>query len=70
MPDIGGITAYSKDLERQRDALLKELETLKKRFENGEISEEEYKEERHKIERKIVEVMDRLAQMRFLMGRA
>ncbi len=70
MPDIGGIKAYSKDLEKQRDALLKELETLKKRFESGEISEEEYKKERHKVERKIVEVMDRLAQMRFLMGRA
>jgi len=70
MPDIGDISAHSKNLEKQRDALLKDLENLKERLKNGEISEDEYNEERRKIERKIVEVMDRLAQMRFLMGRA
>jgi regulator of replication initiation timing len=70
MPDLGDISAHSKNLEKQRDALLKDLENLKERLKNGEISEDEYQEERRKIERKIVEVMDRLAQMRFLMGRA
>jgi len=70
MPGFEDISAYSKSLERQRDALLRDLENLKERFKNGEISEGEYREERRKVERKIVEVMDRLAQMRFLMGRA
>ena len=70
MPGLGDISTHSKNLEKQRDTLLKDLENLKERLKRGEISEDEYKEERHKIERKIVEVMDRLAQMRFLMGRA
>lgn len=64
-PDIG---SYSKSLEKQRDALVKELKALEERRKKGDLSEEEYKEKRHKIERSLVEIMDRLAQAKFLMG--
>ncbi len=57
-----------KQLERERDSLLKELKDLDRRLKEGEISEEEYKEKRHTIERELVEIMDRLIQMGFIMG--
>ena len=62
------IHAYSKDLERQRDSLLDDLKALVERFEKGEIDEGQYKYKRHEIERTLVEIMDRLAQARFLSG--
>ena len=68
MFDVEGVAARIKDLEMQRDRLLDELKSLDKKHEKGEVDEETYKKERHKIERSIVEVMDRLAQMRFLSG--
>jgi len=58
----------AKSLERQRDQLLKELKSLDENYKKGKIDEQTYKAKRHEIERAIVEVMDRLAQMRFLMG--
>ncbi len=64
------ISAYSKDLERKRDSLLKDLKALEERRKKGEINEENYKEKRREIERALVEIMDRLAQARFLMGQA
>lgn len=64
------ISAMAKSLEKQRDQLLKELKSLDENYKKGKISEETYKAKRHEIERAIVEVMDRLAQMRFLMGEA
>jgi len=63
--DIG---AYSKDLERQRDSLLNDLKALEDRHKKGVLTEEQYKERRREIERALVEIMDRLAQARFLMG--
>ena len=57
-----------KQLERERDALLKELKDLDSSLKEGEIGEEEYKDRRHTIERGLVEVMDRLIQMGFIMG--
>ena len=62
------IKEKAKHLEKQRDALLKEFKELEKMHREGQINEEEYKERRHKIERGLVEIMDRLAQMKFLMG--
>ncbi|MBS7624150.1 hypothetical protein KEJ29_01045 [Candidatus Bathyarchaeota archaeon] len=62
------IGAMAKSLERQRDQLLKELKSLDENYKKGKIDEQTYKAKRHEIERAIVEVMDRLAQMRFLMG--
>ncbi len=60
----------SKELEKERDALLEELKELGKKRERGEITEDEYHQRRYSIERALVEIMDRLAQMRFLMGQA
>ena len=57
-----------KELQRRRDELLDELKELEKKRKSDEISEEEYKERRHTIERGLVEIMDRLAQMRFIMS--
>lgn len=64
------ISATAKNLEKQRDHLLKELKKLDEEYKKGKIDEETYKSRRHRIEREIVEVMDRLAQMNFLMGQA
>ena len=65
-----GASERIKDLEKQRDNLLEELKNLDEKLKKGEIDEDTYKKERHRIERNIVEVMDRLAQMRFLAGEA
>jgi uncharacterized membrane protein len=64
------IRATSKNLEKQRDRLLSELKSLEEDYKKGKIGEDAYKAKRHEIERAIVEIMDRLAQMRFLMGQA
>jgi len=62
------IKGRAKSLEKQRDELLKELKKLNEDYKKGKINEDTYKAKRHEIERAIVEVMDRLAQMHFLMG--
>ncbi|MEM1530368.1 MAG: hypothetical protein QXH19_03865 [Candidatus Bathyarchaeia archaeon] len=64
------IGEMAKSLERRRDQLLKELKKLDEEYKKGKIDKESYEEKRKEIERTIVEVMDRLAQMRFLMGQA
>ena len=69
MFNVEGAAGRIKDLEMQRDKLLDELKSLDEKHKKGEIDEETYKKERHRIERNIVEVMDRLAQMRFLSGK-
>jgi len=70
MFSIEGIGARTKELEKQRDRLVDELKKLEGKRKKGEVDENTYKEKRHDIERAIVEVMDRLAQMRFLAGEA
>jgi len=67
---VKGLGSRTKDLEKQRDKLVEELKNLEKRRESGEIDEDEYKKKRHDAERAVVEVMDRLAQMKFLSGQA
>ena len=64
------VSEAAKNLEKQRDRLLEELKKLDEDYKKGKIEEEAYKNKRHSIERAIVEVMDRLAQMNFLMGQA
>jgi len=68
MFNVEGAAGRIKDLEIQRDRLVDELKKLDKKREKGEIDEDTYKKERHRIERNIVEIMYRLAQMRFLSG--
>ena len=67
---VKGLGSRTKDLEKQRDELVEELKNLDKRRETGEIDEDEYKKKRQDAERAVVEVMDRLAQMKFLSGQA
>lgn len=55
-------------LLKERDRLVDELQKLVKRYEKGELDEETYKRNRYDIERQIVEVMDRIAQLKFLLG--
>lgn len=57
-----------KRLLKERDRLVDELQKLVKRYEKGELDEETYKRNRYDIERQIVEVMDRIAQLKFLLG--
>ncbi|MEM0023160.1 MAG: hypothetical protein QW407_00235 [Thermofilaceae archaeon] len=57
-----------KALEKRRAELEKELESLIKRRERGEIGEEQFEELRVKLEREFIEVMDRIAQLRFIVG--
>ena len=67
---VKGLGSRTKDLEKQREKLVEELKDLEKRRERGEIDEDECKKKRHDAERAVVEVMDRLAQMKFLSGQA
>jgi HEPN domain-containing protein len=69
------LMAGDKDVEREykrllkeRDRLVDELRKLKKRYETGELDDETYNRNRYDIERQIVEVMDRIAQLKFLLG--
>lgn len=57
-----------KALEKKKKELEEELERLVKRKNEGEISEEEFHECKSKIEREYIEVMDRLAQLRFIVS--
>jgi len=57
-----------KALEKRQKELVKELEELIKKRERGEISEEEFNAQKVKIEREYIEVMDRLAQLRFIVS--
>jgi len=68
MFNVEGVEARTKDLQKQADKLVDELKKLEERRKKGELDENTYKEKRREIERNIVEVMDRLAQMQFLAG--
>ena len=64
----GDIDLKSKDLEKHRDLLLDSLKKLEEKHKQGKVSEEDYRQKKHKIERSFVEIMDRLAQIRFRGG--
>ncbi len=56
------------ELNRKREELTQKLEELQRQHEKGLISDEEYANESKKIQRELVEVMDRIVQMEFLSG--
>ena len=66
--DPSAIKSTIEELTREKDRLVEELLSLKDKYKKGKISKEEYKEKRRRIERKIVEVMDRLVQLGFILG--
>ncbi len=55
-------------LEKRRKELENELMELVRRRERGEIGEEEFQEAKLRLEREFIEVMDRLAQLRFIVS--
>lgn len=55
-------------LQNELEVFVKDLKNLEKKYENGEIGEEEYEEKKNVIERSLVELMDRLSQMKFILG--
>lgn len=57
-----------KALEKRRRELEDELEELIRKRDSGEIGEEEFNERRLKLEREFIEIMDRLAQLRFIVS--
>lgn len=57
-----------KALEKRRKELVEELEQLVEKRKRGEIGEEEFAEKKSQLEREFIEVMDRLAQLRFIVG--
>ena len=59
---------YLKELLRKKEELEKRMELLNKKKNKKQITDEEYQKERKKIEREFIEVMDRLAQMRYIVG--
>ena len=59
---------YLKELLRKKEELEKEMEILNKKKNKKQITDEEYQKERKKIEREFIEVMDRLAQMKYIVG--
>lgn len=56
-----------KALEKRRDEIIAELETLEEK-KGGELSEEEFVQRRTALEREFVEVMDRIMQLRFIVS--
>ncbi len=66
--DPSAIKSTIEKLTKERDKLVEELLSLKDKYEKREISKEEYEEKRREVERKIVEIMDRLVQLGFILG--
>lgn len=67
------VTPLSAEDERRRliDEKKKtedEYDAIRQMRERGELSEEEFERRRHELERQFVEIMDRIAQMTYLLG--
>lgn len=68
MYDIESVRRKLEELEKERDRIIEEFRRLEEKRNSGAITEDEYREERYKLERRAVEVMDRIAQLRFMAG--
>jgi len=63
-----GVDDELKRLLNEKKQTELKFEELQRLYQDGRIGDTEYNERRHSIEREFVEIMDRLAQMRFLSG--
>jgi chromosome segregation ATPase len=54
-------------LDKRKQALIEQLKELNLKVEKNEISLEEYEPKKREIERELVEIMDRLTQLNFLL---
>ncbi|MEM2740507.1 MAG: hypothetical protein QXQ29_06885 [Candidatus Bathyarchaeia archaeon] len=68
MYDTESVKRKLKELEEEKERIIEEFKKLEKKRSDGVISEGEYREERYRLERRAVEVMDRIAQLRFMAG--
>jgi chromosome segregation ATPase len=68
MYDVESVKRKLEELEREKERIIEEFKRLEEKRRGGVVSEEEYREERYKLERRAVEVMDRIAQLRFMAG--
>jgi uncharacterized membrane protein len=58
----------TKRLLEEKKNIETRFEELQEVFRKGKICEEEYSKRKYDLEREFVEVMDRLAQMKFISG--
>ena len=58
-----------KALEKRRKEIEEEILSLASKRDRGELGEEEFFERKAKLEREFIEIMDRLAQLRFIAGK-
>jgi len=56
------------ELQQRKTTLIQQIKNLDKEKEEGNINPEEYKNKKREIERELVEIMDRLTQLAFLLG--
>ncbi len=56
------------ELQQRKTTLIQQIKNLDKEKEEGNINPEEYKTKKREIERELVEIMDRLTQLAFLLG--
>ncbi|RLE66612.1 MAG: hypothetical protein DRJ47_02005 [Thermoprotei archaeon] len=68
---LGGFKNPKEALEyykKRKKELEDKMEDLIARKEKGELSSEEFEQEKRKIEREFIEVMDRIAQLSYIAG--
>ena len=56
-----------RELQARKNTLVKQIKELHKEFENKRIDIEEYNHKWRELERELVEIMDRLTQLGFLL---
>ena len=54
-------------LNKRKQLLIKQLKDLNSKAEKKEVSIEEYEPKKREIERELIEIMDRLTQLKFLL---
>ncbi len=54
-------------LEKRKQTLISQIKDLNSKVKKDEISLEEYEPKKREIERELVEIMDRLTQLNFLL---
>ncbi|MCS7113066.1 MAG: hypothetical protein RMJ00_06460 [Nitrososphaerota archaeon] len=68
MYDTESVKRKLEELEEEKERIIEEFKKLEEKRRDGVISEDEYREKRYRLERRAVEVMDRIAQLRFMAG--
>jgi len=64
-----GVEDERRRLSDEKKRIESEYDALVLRHKAGELSDEEFNRMRHALEREFVEIMDRISQMDYLMGK-